>query len=462
MDFLQKFDAIRTKFELILQLELEIINDEMFIKKIDKCIPIEDVEMTGMQKLRDTSKNELYNGEFFAWLMCSFKKSFVIDNDYDIPTVRKVIQSITSLPTTGNYGSIWLPTINAINDLAIIKVNKNAVYYKGVFAGHKTDANIHEFFVGYFLNQLRYIIPNFMYVYALFTCENPINNEVCPVIVGNANLRDYTLLENITGQSYNAFIHTGSMKDIIAVYIQVILAVGYAYEYMDFSHYDLHTGNIMVQTLPEERVIKYVLKRMDGTDAIYFVRTQYLAKIIDYGTSHIAVKINNVEQRSFGNYDIAINNIEATKSNPYHDLFKLTGFMLEHIRARNGLGTAPEFLPYYDILRFFKDHDFDGKADKFGYFAYIMQTTGFNFQSSYDPTKIVNPVTKLQNPTFAFVDFIDYIQGLNSIPVRQDVNSVLLKSTNGIPEFSCKDLPCESVDDLNTIPHKVHRQKRSP
>jgi hypothetical protein len=51
-----------------------------------------------------------------------------------------------------------------------------------------------------------------------------------------------------------------------------------------FTHYDLHTANVMIIELPKNKYISLNYTLMDSTQVI--IKTQYIAKIIDYGRAY--------------------------------------------------------------------------------------------------------------------------------------------------------------------------------
>ena len=69
-DLSVEYDVIfndKSRFEKLMDLELRIVNSEASILQFDinDCIEIEKVtEPMGMEKIRETSKIELYNGFF--------------------------------------------------------------------------------------------------------------------------------------------------------------------------------------------------------------------------------------------------------------------------------------------------------------------------------------------------------------------------------------------------------------
>lgn len=52
----------------------------------------------------------------------------------------------------------------------------------------------------------------------------------------------------------------------------------------DYTHYDLHTENVILYSVPNKKYIKMVYHYPDGSEVSFF--TRYIVKIIDYGRNH--------------------------------------------------------------------------------------------------------------------------------------------------------------------------------
>lgn len=451
--YAQEYDEIYnapSRFELLMNLELQILATEVYVQKyeIENCVSMDRIEEpTGIEKIRTTSKVELYNGNVFKWLACSFKKAFFVEDQYNIQSIRNVISRVERFFKGGQgegfFGEIWKANVKGFEDLVLIKVYKTIRYTRGSFIGNKADTNIHEFFIGYFLNQLRTKIPNFMFVYGLFTCEGPANSEICPAT--NGNLRDYLLMESIQGTTFKDFISTHTDSEIFAAYLQIILSVALAYEEMDYTHYDLHTGNVLIQELDKPYLIRYTLRTDKNRYTDYFVLTKYLAKIIDYGTSHVNATFADNVKKSFGNFYMTHGNVEATKSNPYHDLFKITGFTIHRILEKDLTANKQRFMWYFNLMKFFRGYGFDdpdldrkSPQDIQYIFDSVFRGTNFSFRSSYDfPTN-----------EFAFRDFLTHINIFYG-QFLSDQKILQPQKDRRYPLYSCVDLPCSTVDELN-------------
>jgi hypothetical protein len=69
-----------------------------------------------------------------------------------------------------------------------------------------------------------------------------------------------------------------------SIFLQVFLALHIAFDRFGFVHNDLHHGNIIITTFPEERWVDYPIRLINKT---FRIKTKYFPTIIDYGLSQI-------------------------------------------------------------------------------------------------------------------------------------------------------------------------------
>ena len=241
-------------------------------------------------------------------------------------------------------GYALLSNFKSINDMVIIKTAKD-----------KSDnLNIlYEYFIGSIgINKLRNIIPNFTYTLAIFKC-NPLpiqnsiidTNEFCS---GNkSDSRFYVVYEKIAGESLDSFVKgmktPSHVYKLISYLIQISLALQVAQQEINFTHYDLHSNNIILRKLPEPIVVEYNIN-----NKIYKIETDAIPTIIDYGFSHFQYR--GVQ---FGITDIQSLGINPTKMSKGYDLYKLFNFVLnfvyqEDIKKKTGLFSHISWiLDYY-------------------------------------------------------------------------------------------------------------------
>jgi len=210
-------------------------------------------------------------------------------------------------------------SLSSDSDLFVIKTPRNP----------KKDELVHEALIGFYaLNKLRHILPNYMYVYGYTKCSPPVLDNRDPITWCSSTTPSvsYLITENIKNSvSIGEFVsdpNTGS-NDFLAVFLQLINALNLAYKSYGYTHYDLHTKNVMVRKYNHIVAIPYF-----GTSnkIIGYIATQYVPYIIDYGYSRITV--GNV---GFGKIGLEGSGIEGKRAFPMFDVYKIIGFMGESI-----------------------------------------------------------------------------------------------------------------------------------
>lgn len=216
----------------------------------------------------------------------------------------------------------------------------------------------HEIVVGmYGLNQLRKLVPNFSYVFGGFSCSAPIPSisgkevgEWCKV----DGKMIYSMYENVSNSvSLNRFFSNCSGEEFVNVTLQLCYALNTAHKTCDFTHYDLHGGNILVRKLNHPVQLVYETDR--GKE---YITTSYIPMIIDYGFSHIVY-----QGRHYGHYFIGDAGgmdlgLSPNRSYPFHDTFKLIVSILMSGNPRILEIANRLIIPYVfrgDVNRFLKE-----------------------------------------------------------------------------------------------------------
>lgn len=238
-------------------------------------------------------------------------------------------QDIDLLADQGVSATIF-DFITENGSLFLIKVDRRS-FTEGIPIA-KSDLT-HEAFIGLgVINRLRNKVPNFVHTYGAFFCAPPIveDNRVkvwCPTQVDDVT---YLLMENIHDNiqlSQGILDNKLTNSECISIYLQVINALNVAYQANKFTHYDLHTSNVLVQFLPQPVSIPIYL----ANGGIKYLVTSVLARIIDYGYSY-----SEVSNTNFGYFGFENILIFPDKPFPMHDAHKLLCYMgLLAKRAKN-------------------------------------------------------------------------------------------------------------------------------
>lgn len=248
----------------------------------------------------------------------------------------------------------------------------------------KNDKSLlHEMLVGILgTGSLKVLIPNYAYIYGGFTCSSPIYDKKDSKVItrwcdsNSPNKISYVVYENIKNSipmdklsaectvTLEAFFNRYSIgfrrgcNQGLQVFKEVIGQCFYAlrnmYKKIDFTHYDLHPGNILITKLEEKMSIGY----NSYDERPVYINSQYIAKIIDFGFSHF-----KYHDRDLGKSRLEQFSIYADKSFIMYDIYKIIVFCAS--RASNlsyervDLLTVTDFIKkvdfHWDLLIFLEE-----------------------------------------------------------------------------------------------------------
>jgi hypothetical protein len=189
----------------------------------------------------------------------------------------------------------------------LTKEKKSPKLLVKVALSKEVDPISYEYYVGLTLNKLRidYNIDHFTIMYGRFHCgldpkvdvatssEELGNIELCNEIYSKKSHLLYEFIRDIeTDKVMTLSDYIDELKDemdtlkreinIINIMILVLNALQQSQDKLDFTHYDLHTKNILVVKLVRERVYNIEYNNNKIT-----IITDVVPHIIDYGRSHI-------------------------------------------------------------------------------------------------------------------------------------------------------------------------------
>jgi hypothetical protein len=179
------------------------------------------------------------------------------------------------------------------------------------------DNLVYEYIVGkYFINEVSNYYPNFLITYDLLTanvrskyykdlkvlinknvvsslrsikdendrqgqpildklikqsCRNTTNQLLLIQMFKNVNTFQQFFLKQLDDDAYNILVLPSLMYQLYFTLSQI---------YDKFTHYDLHTSNVLVYQLPTD---KYINIKYHTNDKVIILKTKFIPKIIDYG-----------------------------------------------------------------------------------------------------------------------------------------------------------------------------------
>jgi serine/threonine protein kinase len=187
-----------------------------------------------------------------------------------------------------------------------------------------------EYVVGLYLNKLRDEIPNFVYTYYYEEAKQP-----CLYVekIGN-------------GETFSTAILHLSEEEIANIILQVLLSITTAQHRFGFIHHNLTPDNIIIQSTPSPITLQYVIG-----DQTYNIKTNLIAKIIDFSQSRINVDPDTQQKNK--NFLPYIATDEKIKYRPAAMVFKFAmscSYLLMGGRGKKLL-VAFSLIQYFDKMK---------------------------------------------------------------------------------------------------------------
>ncbi len=302
------------------------------------------------KKLKKLSNKYFFDPAVMQSIMCVTNSLFYLNSSGDdLTRIQRIkswinIKKVIGKPSV--IGVAMSASFDEANDLFVVKAPK------------KIDSNndlLHEWFVGvYGTNQLRKHVPNFAYIYGGFTCSGPISEQGGNV-AAYCNLSDklavnYILYESIfpsmTMEDYMVS-STLNFTDWLSYYLQILFSLKIAKDLIGFTHYDLHTQNVLLRDLvPSKKVFHIPYKYKNKW---FYIKTNKIATMIDFGYSHIKYK-----GKHYGYPGVERYGINSEKTRPLYDAFKLLGFSIRYLSKKNYDSSVLQKM--FPIAKFFYNY----------------------------------------------------------------------------------------------------------
>lgn len=312
----------------------------------------------------------IYTEDYAPQLSLNVTKDFNIAKDYIDSQSNANMNVITQVDELSKYldrfelQSVQEHIMDLVTSIIFLRIDHNSILglWKSITTGHKIDSNAsagnvfhmtilgkidilvktakrtghitddwiaqtHEAYIGLRMNELRSIIPNFMYTYGLDYVTPPYTNRTNEVILWDDSQTGVQFpnifLEYIDGVSLTSVIDafldgsdTASIdkklspaESTIVLLTQLALALHTAYIKNGFIHNDLHTNNILVRRLDEPVLIEY---NYNGRRIPIY--TRHMIMVIDYGES----SVRDVESNEYVVSPYIVYNY--TEGNPLADI----------------------------------------------------------------------------------------------------------------------------------------------
>lgn len=272
-------------------------------------------------QLDEYISNQFQNPAVMKAAKCTIDSVF---NDKNNNRIRYYITNLQQINSSINNYILTADFENA-KDLLVIKVAKTPLH----------DNLLHELIVGlHGTNHLRQYVPNFIYVYGGFKCSppliNPESKKVVTYCLSGENAVNYILYENVgNNQKFDTYLQKCSGQQFLNIYMQIVYALRIANLAIDFTHYDLHPGNVALR-FPENNNAMFQIPYDNE-----YLTTNVVATIIDYGYAQIRCKdmVDSMghlieKGQHLGRSGLIPFSVYPYRSWIFHDLYKLLMFSL--------------------------------------------------------------------------------------------------------------------------------------
>ncbi len=314
------------------------------------------------------------------------------------------------------------------------------------------DSIRHEAAIGFSLNYLREhnLTLNFVYTYGLFQCARPLGGtEIITWCRDGPNNTEYLAIENIPeGITLDSALNSRELNintnQYVSIVLQIIYSLLVAYKEIFFTHWDLHTQNILLRRVPDDTVITYQYSNISKK---HYVATHgYIATIIDYGMS--SAKINDkivasdmhgtADPTNFGKYGVV---------NIYQDIYR---FLIELYISSKGRTNVSQFI--LEIV----DHIYPIDASPVKFIKHRGQLFGSD-RFGIDRSIIYANVP----PDYGMASPDDFMEQLvNTLskyyPATKDTLLTIPSDSNKILSCATRSLYCPTIEELVkqvTIPY---------
>lgn len=361
-------------------------------------------------------------------------------------------------PTLSSRVRYWLREVSALASgaygitLGTGLLSSTSNIYVLKYAIRDTDfAELqHEASIGFALNMLRdqNLCLNFVYTYGIFSCAKPLldsNLTGKPSIItwcreGPAATQ-YIAIENIpNGLTLTDAIHKNLIDDnkLVSIVMQIILSVYVAHTELYFTHWDLHTSNILLRQVPTDSILTYQFSNI--TKKYYIASHGYVAHIIDYGMS--TAKIDKVLIGAGIHKIKAITNFGIFGlTNFYQDIYR---FLIElYIHTKTRLAEfiftvlTDIFYPDTSPVQILKDRATAFGSDRFGIDAKVIYAI---IPSDYGHESINKFVDFIMNTLSK--SYPSIISNTILLPKNISANSTKLLSCSARPAY------CPTVTEI--------------
>jgi hypothetical protein len=380
---------------------------EIYCKNIDK---LSDLSTCCISKI--FNKKNIISGTDMKAVFCLFDILFLSESKtklrekglYDLSkTIKKWIKKMVKISVNSKEGFIYITNFSSDVQL-VVKVAQKS---------NGLESKLREYFIGIkSINKLRCLIPTFVYTIGSFLYPKPTKTGKLENNTENENTA-FVIYEKIEGETINSFLKKDKLtfKQFLIIFIQLLLGLEVAQREARFTHFDLHTDNVMIR---ENDLDSYSLNLDMSTYNV--INPEFIPVIIDFGAA-----TSFIENRYIGSYDY-IKHGMLNFMVPGYDMYK---FLVYCARKTTNQELKQQII---SMFLFYGDNDpynIISKAEGIDKASneYCMKTT-FSHVSTYTPLMFIE---------WLFKYYPDELK--SSISVCERINYIHLQYSSVTKEY---------------------------
>lgn len=254
-----------------------------------------------------------------------------IDGSQRAPLLEKWLRMGRQLPNTGNKHGVVVRASLSDDPKSQFLLKHPQEDAQSVLIEHWVQSKV---------NNLRRYVPNFPLSFGMFNCTRGKRGKPCapPGDRKPGPLTTFLLMELVPdASSAKSFAMSArSVRPVVDLIVQVLLALEVAQRALQFTHYDLHPGNVLVSPLVSAKPVVLVYhvdaERAEG----YAVSAPLLAAVIDHGTSHVSgIPEEYKKMRKWAGFHIKSWGQISDRFHPAHDMMRFVDGMMFYLNERN-------------------------------------------------------------------------------------------------------------------------------
>ena len=166
------------------------------------------------------------------------------------------------------------------------------VVVKTAISQYNSDRLDYEYFVNRKLNTLRELIPHFSMVVMLYACmsDGMMGQPPKTCVAVGKGVGEFMVVERISpGEELDRLLRNKKMTlaETLSFLVMMCFGLQIAQDQMDFTHYDLHARNVLIETVPASPNQTVFIYNYDGQNYYVPLPCNRFPVFIDFGRAHV-------------------------------------------------------------------------------------------------------------------------------------------------------------------------------